>query len=92
MRILLTILISMLFLTGFFNTAFAQEPNEGVIEGQVINGTSDSDNVSGIEINLTSYIAMDNLGSETFTTDDQGNFAIEGLSTIEDNAYLISAI
>jgi 5-hydroxyisourate hydrolase-like protein (transthyretin family) len=63
---------------------------EGIIEGQVMNGTADapSDSVAGLEVEL--YELTENSAEPVATTisDDDGRFHFEGLATDADLAYM----
>jgi len=83
--IILTVLITLVLPS----TAFAQTSDEGVIEGQVINGTEGGGSVAGVEITLITY--TDDMMAETNTTmtDSEGKFQFINVSTM--NKYLVSA-
>jgi hypothetical protein len=82
-------IIAVLLLVGLPASAYAQEPAEGEITGQVVNGTEGGGSVAGVEITLITYV--DNMMSETRTTiaDDEGNFQFGSVAT--EHTYLVSA-
>ena len=88
MRRLMTIL-AVLLLAGLPAAAFAQEPVEGTVSGQVVNGTEGGGSVAGVEITLITYV--DNMLAETRTTrtDAEGRFQFDGINL--ERTYLVSA-
>jgi len=88
MHRLITILVT-LIVAGLPLAAFAQEPAEGEITGQVINGTEGGGSVAGVEITLITYV--DDMVSETNTTrtDEEGKFHFN--SVVREHTYLVSA-
>lgn len=88
MRCLIAFLLIFL-LSGLPATTQAQEPANGVINGQVINGTEDSHGVGEIEITLITYV--DDMVAETRTTktDTEAKFQFNDVAT--EHEYLVSA-
>jgi hypothetical protein len=86
-RLIGILLISLLF--GLPATALAQEPADGVINGQVINGTEDGGSVAGIEVTLITYADSMMAGTKTTQTDGEGKFEFDNIDT--QNEYLVSA-
>ena len=76
---LIIILVTLLIL-GLPGTASAQESAEGVINGQVINGTEGGGSVAGIEVTLLTYI--DDVLAETRSaeTDEEGKFHFHNIA------------
>jgi len=88
MRCLIAFLLIFL-LSGLPATTQAQEPANGVINGQVINGTEDSHGVGEIKITLITYV--DDIVAETRTTktDAEAKFQFNDVAT--EHEYLVSA-
>jgi hypothetical protein len=88
MKYLFTI-IAVLLLVGLPASAYAQEPAEGIIDGQVVNGTEGGGSVAGVEVTLITYV--DDTMSETSTTvaDEEGKFQFESIAM--EHTYLVSA-
>ena len=61
---------------------------EGVIQGQVSNGTSGGGSTAGLEVVLRVFRGAEEQGLLSTFTDDQGQFRFEGLDTGSDWAYL----
>jgi hypothetical protein len=66
---------------------FAQE--EGVIEGQVVNATADGDSVEGLTVTLGVLVDMEEQPSQTATTNAEGQFRFEDLSTEAEYGYTL---
>jgi len=66
---------------------FAQE--QGVIEGQVVNGTADAGSMEGLTVTLRVFVGMEEQPSQTATTDVEGQFRFEGLSAESNHAYTL---
>jgi len=62
---------------------------EGVLEGQVVNGTADGQAAGGLEVVLRAFQGQEESESQTTTTDAQGRFRFEHLETGSDWAYLV---
>jgi hypothetical protein len=54
---------------------------QGVIEGQVVNGTANGGAVEGLTVTLHVFAGMEEQTPQTTTTDAKGRFRFEGLST-----------
>ena len=89
MRRFIVILTVILLLTGVPTFAFAQEPVEGTISGQVVNDTQGGSSVEGVEITLHIYIDDTLADSTTTITDDKGKFTFNGINP--EHEYLIAA-
>jgi hypothetical protein len=79
----------MLLLAGVPTPAFAQESNEGVISGQVVNDTQGGISLAGVEITLLIYMNNALSDSATAITDDEGYFQFEGINP--EHVYLVAA-
>jgi hypothetical protein len=66
---------------------FAQE--QGVIEGQVVNGTADGGSVEGLTVTLRVFVDMEEQPSQTATTEAEGKFRFENLSTEAEHVYTL---
>lgn len=88
MRCLIAILL-VLLLSGLPVPTQAQEPANGVINGQVINGTESGHGVDDIEITLITYV--DGMVAETRTTktDAEAKFQFDDVAL--ENQYVVSA-
>jgi hypothetical protein len=62
---------------------------QGVIEGQVVNGTANGGSVEGLTVTLHIFSGMEEQPSQTATTDAEGRFHFEGLSTEADYGYVL---
>ncbi|MBA7703283.1 hypothetical protein ES703_112065 [subsurface metagenome] len=82
-------ILAVLLLMGLPAGALAQEPAEGTINGQVINGSEGGGSVGGVEISLITYI--DGLLSDTRTAvaDNEGKFQFDSINM--EHTYLVSA-
>ena len=89
MRRLIAILLVLIILT-VPEVVLAEEPAEGVIDGQVINQTEGGGSVDGIHVSLYAYI--EEMLGETLTTrtDEAGRFQFTDLSV--GYKYLISRL
>ncbi len=76
----LIIILAFLLVFELPGTALAQAPAEGVISGQVINGTEEGGSVAGTEVTLLTYI--DDVLAETRTaeTDAEGKFHFDNVA------------
>ena len=90
MKKLVTIAVIMGIL-GLSGLAVAQESTDGVIDGQVVNGTAGGGNVSALDVTLLVFV--DDALTETITavTDDQGRFEFSDLAIGPGYEYLVSA-
>jgi hypothetical protein len=84
--ILFTIII---LLAGVPTIAFAQELAEGIISGQVFNGTEGGGSVAGVEVTLLTYVNDVLTDTTTVSTDDEGSFQFDGISL--EHEYLVFA-
>jgi hypothetical protein len=66
---------------------FAQ--GQGVIEGQVVNGTANGGPVEGLMVTLYVFAGVEERPSQTATTDAEGHFRFEGLDTEADYDYAL---
>ncbi len=62
---------------------------QGVIEGQVVNGTADGGPVEGLTVTLRVLAGMEEQPSQTTTTDAEGRFHFEGLITEANHVYTL---
>jgi len=85
----LTIILLILLVFGLPVTAIAQEPADGVINGQVINGTEGGGSVAGVEITLITYVDDMMAGTRTARTDGEGKFRFDDI--VIEHEYLVSA-
>ena len=78
-----------LLLIGIPSGAIAQQSTEGMISGQVFNGTEGGGSVGGVVITLLTYV--DNMLSDTRTTeaDPEGKFQFRNVNI--EHSYVVSA-
>ena len=88
MRRYIILFIFILPLTGIPTFAFAQEPAEGTISGQVVNDTQGGCSAAGVEITLLTYTDDTLADSVTATTDGEGKFTFDSVNPEFD--YLIA--
>jgi len=81
-------ILSILLVFGLPVSALAQESVEGVISGQVINGTEGGGSVAGMKVALITYI--NDVMAEIMTTqsDGEGKFQFDNVTT--EHKYLVS--
>jgi hypothetical protein len=63
--------------------------DQGVIEGQVVNGTADGGSVEGLAVTLYVFVGMEEQPPRTALTDAEGRFHFENLSTEADHGYAL---
>jgi hypothetical protein len=85
-KFLLCLLV--LFILGLPGVALAQVPDDGTIDGQVVNETGGDGNVGGLEVCLFTYVDKEIQRSATTRTDDEGKFRFVNL--VKEYKYLIS--
>lgn len=68
----------------------AAEPDAGIIEGSVINGTVGGSSVAGLEVVLTTYLETDEVGTVTSVTNTEGRFVFNSLAT--EPGYIFQAM
>lgn len=88
-RVALLVTILLLSLTV---SASAAEPGQGIVEGQLVNGTEGGRSVADIDVTLKTYLNNDEVGSTTDKTDAEGRFAFDELSTEPGYSYQITTI
>ncbi len=88
MRYLFAVMLVFL-LTVMPAGAQAQEPVEGTVSGQVINGTADGGSVGGVPVSLISYVEGQLADTVATLTDAEGYFQFDDVDMA--NTYLVSA-
>lgn len=83
------IILVALWLIGWPVAAQAQEPAEGEIMGQVVNGTEGGGSVAGVAITLITYVDDMMSATSTTTTDGEGKFRFDNV--VREYTYLVSA-
>lgn len=81
------VILAILFALTLNTATLAAEPGNGVIEGQVVNGTEGGSSVSDQEITLTTNLNEAEVSSTTTRTDSEGRFVFNGLSTEPGYSY-----
>ncbi len=87
-RVALLVTILLLSLTV---SASAAEPGQGIVEGQLVNGTEGGRSVADIEVTLKTYLNNDEVGSTSDKTDAEGRFVFDSLATESGYSYQITA-
>ena len=87
-----SLLLILAFILSLAVPVLAAEPGDGTIEGQIVNGTAGSSNVSDQEITLKNFIndADTESGSATTKTDAEGRFVFNNLSTESTYSYQVT--
>lgn len=63
--------------------------SQGIIEGQVVNGTASGGPVEGLTVTLHVFVGVEEQSPQIATTDAEGRFRFEGLSTEADHGYAL---
>lgn len=82
-------MLVIIFILSLAAPALAAEPANGIIEGRIVNGTTDT-NVANQSITLKTYLNDAETGSTFGNTDAEGRFVFEGLSTGSADGYQIT--
>jgi LPXTG-motif cell wall-anchored protein len=85
-RVLLFVIMLSLALSGQVSAA---ELGDGVIVGQVVNGTPDGASVAELEVTLKVFVGDDEVDSAVVQADSEGHFIFDGLSTVADYMYQV---
>lgn len=83
------ILLAILFVLSISSLALAAE-GDGRLEGQLVNGTANGSSVASQEVTLKIYKSGAESGENTTTTDAEGRFTFEGLSTAPEYSYEVT--
>ncbi|MBI4186549.1 MAG: hypothetical protein HY530_03460 [Chloroflexi bacterium] len=75
---------------GLSVPVLAAEPENGAVEGRIINGTEGGSSVASLEVTLKTYLNDAEAGSATATTDAEGNFVFDGLATGPTYSYEVN--
>ncbi|MFC1873992.1 hypothetical protein ACFLYX_01685 [Chloroflexota bacterium] len=70
-------------------SVLAAEPGNGLIEGQLVNGTNGGSSVADQEIILKAFVNDAEVNSSTTASDAEGRFTFAGLSTEADYEYQV---
>ena len=65
------------------------EAGDGVIDGQIVQGTAGADTLAPQEVSLMAYMSFTPVATFTTTTSADGGFAFENLSTDPDIVYFL---
>jgi hypothetical protein len=85
-----TVLLSLAVLCLYvLNPTALSAQGDGVLQGQVINGTAGVQIAEGLEVVLRSFQGRDEGEQRSATTDALGQFRFEGLESGDDWAYLV---
>lgn len=85
----LAMFLAVVLMAGMPSPVLAQEPAEGTITGQVVNGTADGGSVEGVQVTLLTYIDDSLAGTRTTDTDEEGGFRFD--TVVMEYIYLVSA-
>ncbi len=80
----------MILILSLAAPALAAEPGNGVIEGQVINGTEGASSVTDQEVTLKISLDNNEVDSKTTKTDAEGRFVFDGLATDSGYGYEVT--
>ena len=80
-------LLAIVFLLNLSSPALAADPGNGVIEGQLVNGTAGGGSIAGQAVILTIYLNGGETGNSSAKTGADGKFVFSGLSTASGNSY-----
>ncbi len=83
--------VVMLLTACIGGVALAQDPEVGVIEGRVVNGTDPTGNVTGLNITATMFAGMEVADSASTKSDGSGAFRFENLPASADYLYFVTA-
>lgn len=86
-RLVLPVIILVLTLA---TPVLAAEPNNGTMEGLLVNGTKDGSSVANQEVTLKTFRNDAEVNSSTTKTDAEGYFVFKGLSTEPDYSYQVT--
>ena len=67
-------------------------PGEGVLTGQIVQGTTNAEAVAELPLTLTAYIDREPVASFDTVADEDGRFEFDGLATSVDVFYLIETV
>lgn len=84
----IALLITILILS-LSTPILAAEPDNGTIEGKIVNGTEGGSSVSNQDITITTYLNNNEVASTTAKADAEGRFVFNGLSTDVGYSYQI---
>ncbi|MDH7488427.1 MAG: hypothetical protein QHH80_02830 [Anaerolineae bacterium] len=88
-RILASLALATLFLMAVASGGAAQTPApQGIISGQVVNGTAGAALPPGLTVTLQGFKGTEFLPSQTATADAEGRFQFSGLETGSDYSYI----
>ncbi|MDP3879947.1 MAG: carboxypeptidase-like regulatory domain-containing protein [Dehalococcoidales bacterium] len=83
-------LLLTIFILGLSSPVLAAEPGDGIINGQMINGTEGAGIVAGQDVTLKINLNNAEADSITTQTDAEGRFTFDGLSTEPGYTYQIN--
>jgi hypothetical protein len=82
--------LPIIFILAFcLATVHTLAQDQGVIEGQVVNGTANGGSVEGLTVILRVFADMEEQPFQTTTTDAEGRFHFEGLITEANHVYTL---
>ncbi len=84
------VLLVMIFSLSLASPALAVAPDQGIIEGLVVNKTASGSSVVDLELTLKAYLDNTEVDSTTTKTDAGGQFVFDGLSTEPGYSYQVT--
>jgi len=85
-------LLVMIFILSLPAPAMAAELGDGIIKGQIINGTEGVSSVADQDITLKTYLNDAEMDVIITKTDNEGHFVFEGLSTESGYSYEVALV
>ncbi len=82
-------LLVVLFILSLSASALAAEPDSGIIEGWIVNGTAGGSSVANQDVALTTELNGAEVSSTAGKTDADGHFVFDGLSTGSGYSYQV---
>lgn len=82
-----SVLLLTAFILSLFSPVLAAEPGSGMIEGSVVNKTAGGSSVADKAITLKTYLDKAEVDTAVTTTDAEGRFVFDGLSTAAGYGY-----
>ncbi|MFC2020652.1 hypothetical protein ACFLU1_02525 [Chloroflexota bacterium] len=83
-------LLLVIFILSLPAQVLAAEPADGMIDGQIVNGTADGSSVANLDIALKIYLNGDEMDSATSVADTEGRFTFSDLLTEPEYSYEVS--
>ena len=85
-------LLVMIFILNLSSPVLATEASSGMIEGQIVNGTTSGSSVADQDITLKTYLNDAEVSPTTTKTDTEGRFVFDGLLTESGYSYQVMLV